>query len=187
MLHPRQPDLADIRNFLLLQYPVGLGAAVDATPLIAAIHATIPGARIAAAANGVALDILRNHPGLERIVSTPNPLRELLPAANAIRRANVFGRERYAVLLTIGNEPPRIILSALLAGAPTRVGFTLLPELAAAHLHVDPRISETANNLRILEALGHGTALLEQLQANPALFQPPAYLGEPGLPQELDL
>ena len=37
MLHPRQPDLTDIRNFLLLQYPLALGTAIHATPLIAAI------------------------------------------------------------------------------------------------------------------------------------------------------
>ncbi|HSY37197.1 MAG TPA: glycosyltransferase family 9 protein [Acidobacteriaceae bacterium] len=180
LLHPRQPDLADITNFLLLQYPLALGTAIHATPLIAAIHATIPGARVAAAASGFALEILRNNPGLQdqgiaRLIPTPTPLRELLPAANAIRRANPFGRERYAVLLTTGNERSRVILSALLAGAPTRVGYTLLPELAAAHLHFDPRLSQIANNLRILEALGHGPALLDQLQSNPNLIEPQVF------------
>jgi len=175
MLHPRQPDLADIRNFLLLQYPLALGTAIHATPLIAAIHAAIPGARVAAAASGFALEVLRNNPGLERLIPTPSPLRELLPAANAIRRANVFGRERYAVLLTTGNERSRVILSALLSGAPTRVGFTLMPELAAEHLRFDPRLSQIANNLRILELLGHGPALLDQLQANPNLIEPQVF------------
>lgn len=172
MVHPTQPDLADVRNFLLLQYPLALGTAIHATPLIEAIHATIPDARVSAAASGFALEVLRNNPGLETLIPTPSPLRELLPAANALRRAKVFGREPYAVLLTTGNESPRIILSALLAGAPTRVGFTLLPELAPAHLHFDPRLSEIANNLRILEVLGHGPALIEQLDANPSLLEP---------------
>ena len=175
MVHPRQPDLADITNFLLLQYPQALGTAIHATPLITAIHAAIPGARVSAAASGFALDILRNNPGLERVVATPSPLRELLPAANAIRRANVFGRERFAVLLTTGNERSRVILSALLAGAPTRAGFTLVPELAAAHLTFDPRLSQVANNLRILELLGHGPALLDQLQSNPSLIEPQVF------------
>ena len=172
MVHPTQPDLADVRNFLLLQYPLALGTAIHATPLIEAIHAAIPDARVSAAASGFALEVLRNNPGLETLIPTPSPLRELLPAANALRRAKFFGREPYAVLLTTGNESPRIILSALLAGAPTRVGFTLLPELAAAHLHFDPRLSEIANNLRILEVLGHGPALIEQLDANPSLLEP---------------
>jgi ADP-heptose:LPS heptosyltransferase len=187
MVHPRQPDLADIRNFLLLQYPLALSTAIHATPLIAAIHVAIPGARVAAAASGVALDILRGNPGLETIVSTPSPLHEFLPAANAIRRAKPFGRERYAVLLTTGNEHSRIILAALLSGSPTRVGFTLAPELATAHLYYDSRISEIANNLRIIEALGHGPALLEQLQANPALLEPSADLRQPALPQSPDV
>jgi ADP-heptose:LPS heptosyltransferase len=102
-------------------------------------------------------------------------LRELLPAAQAIRKAKVFGRERYAVLLTTGNERSRVILAAMLSGSPTRVGFTLVPELASAYLHYDPRISQIANNLRIIEVLGHGSALLEQLQANPALIEPQVY------------
>ncbi|HEY1809766.1 MAG TPA: glycosyltransferase family 9 protein [Acidobacteriaceae bacterium] len=175
MIHSHEPDLADIRNFLLVQHPLALGTAIHATPLIAAIHATIPGARVSAAASGFALEILRNNPGLETLVPTPSPLRELLPAANALRRAKPFGREAHAVLLTTGNERSRIILSALLAGSPTRVGFTLLPELAAAHLHFDPRLSQIANNLRILELLDHGPALLDQLQTNPTLLEPQVY------------
>jgi ADP-heptose:LPS heptosyltransferase len=175
MAHPSQPELSEVRNFLLLQYPLALGTAIHATPLIAALHAAIPGARVSAAASGFALEILRGNPGLERLVPTPSPLRELLPAANAIRKAKVFGRERYAVLLTTGNERSRVILAAMLSGSPTRVGFTLVPELAREYMHFDPRISQIANNLRIIELLGHGPALLEQLQANPALIEPQVF------------
>jgi hypothetical protein len=118
------------------------------------------------------LDVLRNNPALEQLIPTPNPLHELLPTANALRRAAPFGRERFAVLLTAGNENPRITFAAMLANAPTRVGFTDVPELATAYLHYDPRINQIANNLRIIEALGHGSALIEQLEANPSLLQP---------------
>jgi ADP-heptose:LPS heptosyltransferase len=176
IVHPRQPELSTIRNFLLLQYQTSLSAAIQATPLISALHAAIPDARVSAAASGIALDVLRGNPGLEQLVATPNPLHELLPAANAIRKAKIFGRERHAVLLTTGNEPSRVILAAVLSGSPTRVGFTLVPELASEYLHYDSRISEIANNLRIIEALGHGPALLEQLQANPALLEPSVHL-----------
>jgi ADP-heptose:LPS heptosyltransferase len=175
MLHPTQPELSNIRNFLLLQYQSALGTSIHATPLIAAIHATIPDARVSAVASGISLEVLRGNPGLEQLIPAPNPLHELLPAANAIRRAKPFGREHYAVLLTTGNRRSRVILSALLSGSPTRVGFTLVPELAAAPLHRSRRISQIANNLRILEALGHGPALLEQLQANPTLIEPAVY------------
>jgi hypothetical protein len=173
MVHPRQPDLADITNFLLLQYPQALGTSIHATPLIAAIHAAIPGARVSAAASGFALDILRNNPGLERVVATPSPLRELLPAANAIRRANVFGRERFAVLLTTGNERSRVILSALLAGSPTRAGFTLVPELAAAHLTFDPRLSQIANNLLPSSTSSSPTPALSNPWSFPQQTTPP--------------
>ncbi len=176
MLHPHQPeDLSEFRNFLLLQHPQALGTAIHATPLIAAIHAAIPDARVAAAASGFALEILRGNPGIETLVATPSPLRELLPSAKALRRAHPFGREHHVVLFTTGNERSRIILSTLLAGSPTRAGFTLMPELAAAHLRFDPRLSQIANNLRILELLGHGPALLDQLQNNPTLIEPTVY------------
>lgn len=175
MVHTNPPDLADIHNFLLLQHPQALGTAIHATPLIAAIHAVIPNARVSAAASGFALEILRNNPGLETLIPTPNPLRELLPAASALRRAKPFGREHHITLLTTGNERSRIMLSALLAGSPLRAGFTVLPELAAAHLSFDPRLSQIANNLRLLELLGHGPELLHQLQANPNLIEPQVF------------
>jgi ADP-heptose:LPS heptosyltransferase len=175
MLHTSQPDLSDVRNFLLLQYPLALGTAIHATPLIAAIQAAIPDARVSAAASGFAFEVLRNNPGLERLIPTPSPLRELLPAANALRKAKPFGRERYAVLLTTGNERSRITLAAMLSGAPTRVGFMLIPELASTYLSYDPRISQIANNLRIIEALGHGPAILQQLQSNPSLLEPQVF------------
>lgn len=176
MLHPHQPDdLSEFRNFLLLQHPQALGTAIHATPLIAAIHAVIPSARVAAAGSGFALEVLRGNPGIETLVATPSPLRELLPSAKALRRAHPFGREHHVVLFTTGNERSRVILSALLAGSPTRAGFTLMPELAAAHLNFDPRLSQIANNLRLLELLGHGPALLDQLQSDPALIEPQVF------------
>jgi ADP-heptose:LPS heptosyltransferase len=89
----RQPELSTIRNFLLLQYPLALGTAIHATPLIAALHAAIPDARIAAAASGFALDVLRGNPGLERLVPTPSPLHEFMPAVRGLRKAHFFDRE----------------------------------------------------------------------------------------------
>jgi ADP-heptose:LPS heptosyltransferase len=175
MVHTRPPELSDIRNFLLLQYPLALGTAIHATPLIRALHAAVPGARVAVAASGFALEILRGNPGLERVVATPSPLRDLPGASSAIRKAKVFGREHYAVLLTTGNERSRIILAAVLSGGLNRAGFTLVPELASAHLQYDPRLSQIANNLRIVEALGHGPALLEQLRKNPELVEPQVF------------
>ncbi len=178
MVHTTPPDLENSHNVLLLQHPLALGTAIHATPLIAAIHAAIPGARVSAAASGFAQEILHNNPGLEALIPTPSPLRELMPAANALRRAKPFGREHFITLLTTGNERSRVMLSALLAGSPIRAGFTVLPELSTAHLTFDPRLSQIANNLRLLELLGHGPALLDQLQSNPSLIEPQVFLSD---------
>ncbi len=171
-VRPRQPELSTIRNFLLLQYPLALGTAIHATPLIEGLHAAIPGARVAATASGFALEILRGNPGLERLVPTPSPLQDLIPSVRALRRARFFDRERYAVLLTTGNERSRVMLAAMLGCGPTRVGFTVVPELASASLHFNANVSQIANNLRIVETLGHGPALLEDLRRNPSLIEP---------------
>jgi ADP-heptose:LPS heptosyltransferase len=131
---------------------------------------------VAAAASGFALQVLRNNPLLERLVATPSPLTEFAPAVLALRKANLFGRERYAVLLTSGNERSRIVLAAVLGcSSSARVGFTLKPELSRETLSFDARLSQIANNLRIVEALGHGLALVERLRVNPALLEPQVF------------
>jgi ADP-heptose:LPS heptosyltransferase len=174
-VRPRQPPLADIRNFLLLQYPQSLGTAVHATPLIAALHAAVPGCRIAAAASGFAQQLLRGNPGLERVVATPSPLNDLRGAVSALRDANFFAGEPCAVLLTTGNERSRVTLAAMLSGLPTRVGFTVVPQLSSAPLAFDARLSQITNNLRIVESLGHGAALIGQLERNPELLEPQVF------------
>jgi ADP-heptose:LPS heptosyltransferase len=174
-VRPRQPELSTIRNFLLLQYPLALGTAIHATPLIRGLHAAIPDARIAAAASGFALEVLRGNPGLERLVATPSPLHDIVGSVRALRQARFFDRERYAVLLTTGNERSRVMLAAMLGCSPTRVGFTVVPELAAASLHFDANISQIANNLRIVETLGYGRALLDELRQDSGLMEPQVF------------
>jgi ADP-heptose:LPS heptosyltransferase len=171
-VRPSQPPLAEFRNFLLLQYPLSLGTAVHATPLIAALHAAVPGARIAAAAHGFALDVLRGNPGLERVVATPSPLTDLGRVVRALREAKFFAGEPVAVLQTTGNERSRVMLAAALSGFPIRLGFTVVPQLSSAPLVFDKRISQIGNNLRLVEALGHGSALIGQLELNPELLEP---------------
>lgn len=172
---PTHTPLSGIRNFVLLQHPQALGTAIHATPLIPALHAAIPGARIAAVASGFALDILSDNPGFERLVPAPSPLRDLPGAIKAFRSAKLFDNQPYALLQTLGNERSRLSLAALLGGAHTRVGFSVLQGLSAAPLHFDPCLSQIANNLRILDALGHGTALALALAANPGLIEPQVF------------
>jgi ADP-heptose:LPS heptosyltransferase len=65
------------------------------------------------------------------------------------------GSSPFAALTPTGNERTRILLQAILGGASTRVGFTVQPELFRVPLTFDNTKSQIANNLRIVEALGH--------------------------------
>jgi ADP-heptose:LPS heptosyltransferase len=47
-----------------------------------------------------------------------------------------------------------------------------VPQLSSAPLVFDKRISQIGNNLRLVEALGHGSALIGQLELNPELLEP---------------
>ena len=147
----KQPVLAGIRNFLLLQYQLALGTAIHATPLLAALRAVLPEANIAAAASGFALEVLRGNPNLDRLVATPSPLTDMRGAVRALRAARFFDGKPYAALQTTGNERARIALAAMRSGGHTRIGFTVVPQLSAAPLIYDPQRSQIANNLRLIE------------------------------------
>lgn len=147
--------LGEVKNFLLLQYPSALGTAIHATPLIPALRAAVPGCRIAVAASGMALEIFRNNPGVDMLLETPNPLRDLTGAVRELRGFNPFCGEKFATLTSTGNERTKVALQSMLSGASLRVGFTVVPELYAMGLAFDFSRSQIANNLRIVEALGH--------------------------------
>jgi ADP-heptose:LPS heptosyltransferase len=147
--------LTGTRNFLLLQYPAALGTAVHATPLVRALKAAVPDARIKVAASGIAAEIFANNPGVDRLIVTPSPLTDLTGAIRSLRAARPFGGEQFAAVTTMGNERTRVALAALRSGASVRVGFTEAPELYKIALRPDPERSLIDNNLRIVEALGH--------------------------------
>ena len=69
--------LNEIRNFLLLQHSTALGAVVHATPLVAALKSAVPGCQIVVAASGMAVEIFRDNPGVEAVIRTPSPLKDL--------------------------------------------------------------------------------------------------------------
>jgi ADP-heptose:LPS heptosyltransferase len=150
-----QAPLASTTNFLLLQYPTALGTAVHATPLIPALRSAVPGCRIAVAANGIALEIFRNNPGVNWLIETPSPLKDMKAAIRSLRAQLPFCGERFATLTTMGNERTRIAIASLLSGQTARVGFTEVPEIYREVLRFDPSRSMIDNNLRIVEAFGH--------------------------------
>lgn len=162
--------LGEIKNFLLLQHSTALGAVVHATPLVAALKEAVPGCRIAVAASGMAVEIFRDNPGVEAVVKTPSPLKDLKGAAAELRRSNPLRGEVFATLTTVANERTRVALSAVMGGAGNRVGFTEAPALYRAWLEFDREISLIANNLRTVGALGH--------DLKGRLFEPQVFFGD---------
>lgn len=153
--------LSEIRNFLLLQHPSALGTAIHATPLVPALRGAVSGCRIAVVASGFALDVFRGNPGVDFLIETPSPLKDLKGAVNALRAQHPFRGAGYATLTSTGNERTKTLAQALLCGAATRVGFTVVPQFYRVPLEFDPARSQIANNLRIVEALGHSTGAFE--------------------------
>lgn len=148
-------------NFLLLQHATALGTVIHATPLIPALREAVPGCRIAVAASGFGVEILRNNPGIDSLFETPSPLRDLNGAVRALRAQNPFRGHPYVTITSSGNERTRVAAQAILAGAATRVGFTVAPRLYQTPLEFDFTRSQIANNLRIVEALGHAARHFE--------------------------
>ena len=174
------PPLSSLRNFLILEHSLALGTAIHATPLIEALRETVPGARVMAAASGFGLGVLRGNPGLERLVHMPSPFADLAGAVRVLRSARPFEGAPFAVLHSTGKLRTRVVLAAMLSGEGVRVGFSVHPELVTAALRFDTGLSQIANNLRIVGALGHGERLRTMLEANPALGEPRVF------PQEKD-
>ena len=142
--------VSEARNFLLLQYPLAVGTAVHATPLVRALAEAVPGCRMAVAASGVGLEVFRHHPLVERVVVTASPLEDVWGASRDLRRARVFGGEPYLVVTSNGNQRTRVAMAAMLAGGRDRVGFTEAPEMYRVGLRFDAGVSQIANNLRVV-------------------------------------
>jgi ADP-heptose:LPS heptosyltransferase len=146
--------LSGIRNFLLLQHATALGTVLHTTPLVAALRDAVPDARIVVATSGFGLDVFRNNPGVSSVLPTSNPTQNLREAARQLRTALPLDQP-FATITPVGSERSAIGLAAWIAGAGNRAGYTLTPEIFRAPLVFDAAQSLIANNLRIVEALGH--------------------------------
>lgn len=172
---PAAPPLSDLRNFLFLEHSLALGTAIHGTPLVGVLKAVLPDARVVAAASGSGLGVLKNNPALERLVSMPSPLTDLRGAVRVLRSTPLFAGEPFAVLQSTGNLRTRVAAAAALGGGRIRVGFSVHPELVRAPLTFDGELSQIANNLRLVTALGHGQRLAEVLSASPSLAEPAVF------------
>lgn len=115
----------------------------------------MPDCRIAVAASGFGLEVLRDNPGIERLIETPSPLRDWRTAARVLRQENPFPKGEFVLVTPVGNERTRIALQTLFVGAGARVGFTQVPALYRVALAFDYGKSQIKNNLSIVTALGH--------------------------------
>jgi len=157
----RSLPLAEIRNFLIFQHSTALGTAIHATPLIPALRAAVPACRIAVVASGFGIDVFRNNPDVDQLVETPSPLKHLRGSIRALRLQHPFHGMEYVTLTPTGNERTKIAAQSLLSGFSERVGFTVVPQFYRAPLAFDFTRSQIANNLRIVEALGHSVRAYE--------------------------
>jgi ADP-heptose:LPS heptosyltransferase len=149
------------KNYLLPQFPSPLGNAMHATPIVEALKAAEPEARIIVAASGFGAQVFRNNPNIERLIEVPNPVADLRGSVRAIRKEKLFDGQPFITLLTTGNERTNITLWATFAGPSRRVGFAVLPELLHDGRSFDRHRSQIENNLSLLSVAGLAAAMTE--------------------------
>lgn len=142
------------RRFLVFQHSTALGTVVHTTPLVAGLRKAFPDCRIVVVASGLARGIYRNDPNVEAVIETPAPTADLRGAVAALRRAKPFGTEPFLTITPMGNERTKVALQSMLGPGWKRAGFTLVPETYWLPIAVDRSLSQIANNLRMVAALG---------------------------------
>ena len=147
--------IEEARSILILEYMLPLGCCVHLTPLYDAIRAEKPHAIITVATRGLGLELLRHNAAIDHLIKTPDPLRELLPAAKALSsELAMLGIQPDCVLTGASDQRTRIGLMAMLATGGWRAGFTQTPSLYNRSLMVDSSRSLIDNNLRIADLVG---------------------------------
>jgi len=151
-----KPALRSARRFLFLQYETALGTAVHATPLYEALRKALPAAEITVACSGMPCGVLKYNPHIDALIRTPHPLtqwgRTLACFLGRMRRQR---HEFDCVITDSGNRRSRFALLALLTGVSRRVGFQTTCDFNHASAAYDLERSVLANNLSLLEVLGH--------------------------------
>ncbi|MDR3735918.1 MAG: glycosyltransferase family 9 protein [Acidobacteriaceae bacterium] len=147
-------ELDSIQEFLLFFYDPALGSSIHETPMLEALRAARPEARITVATFGLAAQALRNNPYIDRVLITPNPYTHTLAAARFLRREYRSGRA-FCLITTRGSSRTRIAAVALiLGGKALRIGFTQVPALYDVPLTAGGQESQININLSTLSPLG---------------------------------
>ena len=155
-------ELAEIRNFLVLQYESPLGSVVHATPLFEALKRAMPDCYITVVASTIAASVLHSNPYIDRCVVTPSPFKDFSGSVRVVRlllESTPAGAR--CVITTIGNQRTRLAFLSLLVGSAVRVGYTLAPEVYDVPLLFDPERGQIEGNLDIVRSLGHPAPFYE--------------------------
>ena len=169
---PGTTPLNTIRNFVIFQHATALGSVIHSTPLVSALRAAVPEAHITVITSGFGPEVFANNPEVDELVAIPNPTRDLRGAIRTLRKWRAGKQhEPFATLTTVGNERLANALTLWSSNLNNRIGFTLAPQLYRNPMTFDPAMSQIANNLRLVTALGH-TAVA----AEPKVYVTPANL-----------
>jgi ADP-heptose:LPS heptosyltransferase len=155
-------ELAEIRNFLVLQYESPLGSVVHATPMFEALKLAMPDCYITVAASTIAASVLHSNPYVDRCVVTPSPFKDFSGSVRAVRALmESTPRGARCTISTIGNQRTRLALLSVFAGSAVRIGYTLAPELYDVPLVFNPERGQIEGNLDIVRSLGHAVPFYE--------------------------
>jgi len=151
----RNPDPAQVRQVLILEYRLPLGCLVHMTPVYEALKRSGREIEVIVATRGLGLQVLRYSKFVDHLIETPDPLTDLPAAVRALRTA--LQTRRLApdcVFTSVSNQRSRIALLAFFGTSGWRGGYTQRPELYHHPLQNDGTLSQIRNNLRLAQLAG---------------------------------
>jgi ADP-heptose:LPS heptosyltransferase len=155
-----QPE--NVRHVLVLEYMIPLGACVHLTPFFEALKLCREDVSITVATRGLALQVLRHSPYIDRLIETSDPLIDLKEAVLSLRSGLRRWKIKPDCVLTGGTDRrTRIALLAQFGSGGWRGGYTLKPVLYQWPLEYDQGVSLIGNNLRLAGLLGCNCEVLE--------------------------
>jgi ADP-heptose:LPS heptosyltransferase len=144
-----------VKQVLVLEYMLPLGTCVHLTPFFEALKLCRPDVSITVATRGMGSQVLRHSPYIDRLIDTPDPLKDFKAAVLFLRsRLRTLKLEPDCVLTGASDQRTRIALLGLLGSRGWRGGYTLKPALYRRPLEYDRTSSLIANNLRLAGLFG---------------------------------
>src|SRR6202034_3549816 len=113
-----------VKQVLVLEYMLPLGACVHMTPLFEALKLCRRDIEITVATRGLGLQVLRYSPYVDRLIDTPDPLSDLKATVLLLRgQLRRLGLKPDCVLTGSSDQRTRIALVGMLGSNSWRGGF----------------------------------------------------------------